>query len=67
MARKKCIIHYYAFGKTEDPYAKHIYYITRFLSKRGRRVRFVGKRVVRTYSAAEVEIVLDFVVSSAGP
>ena len=60
MARDGCVVHYYAFSKSKDPYSLHMKRIHSFFSKHGKAVRFSSKRIVRTYSASEVEIVLDF-------
>ncbi len=62
MAKKRCVMHYYAFGDKDDPYKAHITGVKGFFKERKRRVRVLFKRVVRTYSPMEVEIVIDFLV-----
>lgn len=59
-SKRHCTFHYYAFDSADDPYRMHIERIRAFFEKRGRKVRIVGKRIVRPYSSREVEIVLDF-------
>ncbi len=62
MAGKRCIIHYYAFAGKGEPYSHHLELLRSFFSARGRKVRILLKRIVRTYSPAEDEIVIDFMV-----
>ncbi len=63
MAKPHCTIHYYAFANSKDPYSHNTRSIGRLLAKFGKKARFIGMRIVRTYSSTEVEIALDFVVS----
>ncbi len=59
-SKRHCVFHYYAFDSASEPYKEHIERITRFFEGNGRKVRFIDMRIVRPYSAREVEIVLDF-------
>ncbi len=63
MASNGCVIHFYAFGAKDDPYKEPSESITEFFTKRGKKVRFLHKRIVRTYSPETVEVVIDFSVS----
>ena len=62
VAGKRCIVHYYAFGKIEDAFSTHTAKLRNFFVDKKRSFRVLGKRVVRPYSAREIEIVLDFVI-----
>ncbi len=63
MARKRCVIHFYAFGGVDDPFTAQTKKVKAFLQRNGWKMRILAKRVVRTYSAREVEIVLDILAS----
>lgn len=63
MAKKRCVIHYYAFGEAEDPYSAHKLKIKRFFAGRKRSVEFLAERTVRSYSPKEVEVAIDFRIS----
>ena len=62
VAKRRCTVHYYAFGGKNDPYTRHLKRIREFFIKRKRGVRVLSKRIVRTYSPAEVEVVIDFLI-----
>lgn len=64
MSADRCVIHYYAFGPKLNPYSKPMSDIKSFFAAKGKRVKFLFKRVVRQYSPTDVEIVLDFEISS---
>ncbi len=59
-ARKGCIVHYYAFEEAEGAYEKQISVLRSFFDSKKRKIRILNMRIVRPYSAHEVEIVLDF-------
>lgn len=59
-ARHGCVVHYYAFGDKDDAFRAGASMLKEFFSKKGMDGRLLFKRVVRPYSANEVEIVLDF-------
>ena len=61
-AKKKCMVHYYAFGNRDTAFADSKRLISDFLKKRGASARFVFEREVRQYSPSEIEIVLDFII-----
>lgn len=62
VAGKRCVVHYYAFGRSENAFAEHTIKLRSFFVGKKRGFRVLGKRVVRPYSAKEIEIVLDFVI-----
>ena len=62
MAGKKCIIHYYAFGNIASAFEDHKDIIKAAAIRKGRRVRFLKSRMVRTYAPDTIEIVIDFKV-----
>lgn len=59
VAKRGCVIHYYAFGESKKAFEQHSKKLIEFFQRHKRGARIVGKRVVRPYSATEVEIVLD--------
>lgn len=61
VAKKRCTLHYYTFSKT-DEMGKKLSGLRSFFKAHRKRVRLLGKRVVRSYSPQEVELVFDFVV-----
>lgn len=61
MAKKKCVIHYYAF--VEDDGAHEIERLMDFSKKNGRKFKVIGKRVVRPYSSRISEMCIDFQLS----
>ena len=62
MAKEKCIVHYYAFGKRDSAFDDNIRLLREFFGKNGKRIRVLFKRVVKTYSATEIEVVIDFLL-----
>ncbi len=62
MAKRSCVVHFYAFGSKDNPYAPYIDRIRGFFRERRRKARILFKREVRTYSPLEVEVVIDFLV-----
>ncbi|MGC8676577.1 MAG: class I SAM-dependent methyltransferase, partial [Candidatus Micrarchaeia archaeon] len=60
VAKKKCVVHYYAFGDRQNAFESERKKIEDFFEKRGFKVGFVFERRVREYSPGEIEIVLDF-------
>ncbi len=61
-AKNGCMVHYYAFGETDSAFEYHTGKIRKFFSKRRKKIVVFGKRIVRPYSAHEIEIVLDFAI-----
>ncbi len=59
-AKNGCIVHYYAFGETANAFEYHTNRIRKFFGKKGKDITVLARRVVRPYSAHEIEIVLDF-------
>jgi tRNA (guanine37-N1)-methyltransferase len=53
------IIHYYGISPRENPYEDAMKYILNKVQEIGRRGEIIEKRVVRSYSPAEVHIALD--------
>ncbi len=60
VAKPNCIVHYYTFGSKESAFEDSEKRLREFFNMHGVKIRIVGKRVVRPYSAKEVEIVMDF-------
>lgn len=58
-AKKKCVVHYYAFGDRESGLEDQIKKVGAFFKAHKRKFKIIDKRVVRQYSPKEVEIVLD--------
>ncbi len=58
-ARNGCIIHYYSFGNSADPFSESGRMARELAKSMGFTARVVGKRVVRPYSKDTSEIVLD--------
>lgn len=63
LAKPKCIVHYYTFGKKESAFEDNENMLRDFFEAKGLKVKVISKRVVRPYSAKEIEIVIDFVLS----
>ena len=59
-ARDGCVVHYYAFGGRETAFEDRISEIREFFAARKLRMRVLSERVVRPYSASEIEVVIDF-------
>ena len=62
VARKKAVIHYYAFGDKETAFNRSIKKIKEFMMKHGKKAVISNRRVVRQYSPKEIEIVLDVII-----
>ena len=63
VAGKGCNAHLYSFSNSEAPFESIKTEILEFFSTKGRKVKFTGERIVRPYSAREVEVVIDFSIS----
>ncbi|MGI0141210.1 MAG: class I SAM-dependent methyltransferase [Candidatus Micrarchaeales archaeon] len=63
VAKKKAVIHYYAFGKRESAFEDQIKLVKSFFAKKHRKMSIIDKRVVRKYSPKEIEIVLDILIA----
>lgn len=59
VAKKRCIVHYYAFGNRETGFKDELKRVKQFFAGRNARINLLDSRVVRQYSPKEVEIVLD--------
>ncbi|MDE1761631.1 MAG: class I SAM-dependent methyltransferase family protein [Candidatus Micrarchaeota archaeon] len=62
-AKRRCIIHYYGFGGKDSAYSEHEQKVRRFFESKGVKVKVIGRREVRKYSPAEIEVVIDFQIS----
>ena len=62
VAKKKAIVHYYSFVDKEKEFEAE-QMIKEFFEKYGAKVKIINKRVVRPYSAKEIEIVIDFSIA----
>ncbi len=62
MARKGCVVHYYAFGSIDGAFEENEKVLRDFFRKKKRRIRVLSERQVRPYSASEIEVVIDFAV-----
>ncbi len=62
MAKRKSVIHLYVFGSAESVLADSWKRIRTHAKDEGYKARMLGHRVVRPYSAKEVELVIDFSV-----
>lgn len=60
MAKKGCIVHYYAFGERKNAFEHNLSMLKEFFGKRGKKIKVIFKRQVRTYSPREIEVVVDF-------
>ncbi len=54
-----CVIHYYSFGRSEDPFSESGKMARELAKSMGFTARVVGRRIVRPYSKDTSEIVLD--------
>jgi tRNA (guanine37-N1)-methyltransferase len=61
MCASRCTIHYYAFCRAQE-IKPEIAKLRNFFTSRDRKFSLIGYRVVRPYSARDVEIVVDFVI-----
>ncbi len=62
MCSRGCVIHYYTFCK-EGEQRSAMRRLTGFFSRKGRKARVLGHRMVRPYSATEIELVVDLLVN----
>ena len=62
IAKKKSIIHLYVFGSAESVLADSWKRVKAHAKANGYRTKMLGHRIVRPYSAKEVELVIDFLV-----
>ncbi|MGC8587034.1 MAG: class I SAM-dependent methyltransferase [Candidatus Micrarchaeia archaeon] len=60
IAKEKCVVHYYTFGNSKSAIEDGTSLIRNVLSGKNAKVNILGSRVVRPYSADQVEIVIDF-------
>lgn len=63
VAKKRCTIHYYAFGDRETAFEKEIKKVKKFFEGKNVKVKVLDKRVVRQYSPQKIEIVLDILIT----
>jgi precorrin-6B methylase 2 len=66
VAKPRCTVHYYTFCKTEGE-EQAIGKIKEFFTSHGKKFNVLGMRMVRPYSANEIEIVVDFRIWRAIP
>lgn len=59
-ARKNCIIHFYHFASEKNPFEEAEKLVIKEARLRGRKVKIVGKRIVRPFAPGVVQVVLDF-------
>ncbi|MDE1850386.1 MAG: class I SAM-dependent methyltransferase family protein [Candidatus Micrarchaeota archaeon] len=62
VARKGCVVHYYAFGERKSAFEQNTKKVKEFFLRHNRKIRILDKRVVRQYSPKQVEIVLDILL-----
>ncbi|MFA4945982.1 MAG: class I SAM-dependent methyltransferase family protein [Candidatus Micrarchaeia archaeon] len=61
-ARKNCVIHFYCFAPSANPFAEPSALVKRKCREAGYSCRIIKKRVVRPYSPLLVQTVVDFKV-----
>lgn len=66
VASRTAVVHMYAFSSADKPFEALHDSIIRHSSRRGYSVRFLPGRIVRPYSASEVEVVVEYVISKRG-
>lgn len=59
-AKRRCVVHYYAFGSKDHAVDEQVGRISEFLERNGASMRVISSRTVRPYSASEIEVVIDF-------
>ena len=59
-ASQGAVIHYYAFGNSDDPYSESISRIKESASAHGLSISVIGRRIVRPYSSRMAEVAIDF-------
>ncbi len=62
VSKKRAKVHLYAFGASDTAYATVAKALKLHASQNGYRIREDSRRVVRPYSAREVEIVIDYTI-----
>ena len=60
VARKGCMVHYYAFAERDSAFKDCISMLRGFFREAKIPFRVVSKRIVRPYSASRVEVCIDF-------
>lgn len=61
-AKKRCTIHYYAFGSKDTAFEDNESLVKQYFSKMKCKTKLLGGRVVRPYSANSIEVVVDFAI-----
>ena len=61
-AAKGCVMHFYQFAPKNEPFTDAVKKVRAEAKKQGKKVKILNKRVVRPYSPAVVQIVLDIKV-----
>jgi len=61
VAKQKAIVHYYTFVPRDSNNARSL--LLSFFKKMNANIKILNERVVRPYSAKEVEVVIDFMLS----
>lgn len=61
-AKKRCIVHYYAFGEKDSAFDFETQRLKSYFKKHGRKFRVLFKRVARDYSHDQIEVVIDFLI-----
>lgn len=62
-AGKRCIVHYYAFGKRDGAFDYHTKRLRGYFKGHKIKFRVLFKRVVRDYSPSDIEVVIDFLIT----
>jgi len=57
--KKGGVLHYYSFGKTDDPYSDAEKQVKKEAAKLGRKAKILFRRVVRPYSKDTEQVVVD--------
>ncbi|MHB1829812.1 MAG: class I SAM-dependent methyltransferase [Candidatus Micrarchaeaceae archaeon] len=60
VARRGCVVHYYAFGERESAFKDCVSELREFFRKARVPFRVVSKKIVRPYSASRIEVCIDF-------
>ena len=63
VAKKKAIVHLYAFSDSKEPFLPVLKRVKEHAKKRGYKIKLMSKRIVRSYSTSESEIVLDYMIT----
>ena len=62
VAKRRCIVHYYAFGNKSSGFSEQEDKLKAFFKKHGRKFKVLNRREVRPYSASEIEMGIDFLI-----